>query len=82
MLRAGCAPAGGGRRDGPRPERQSRRLKSNGGQGFQPLTTTVGVEGRCRPNPGPASPRRGRRSPVSLDRHRGHRHLRGRSTPP
>ena len=33
--------------------------------------TTVGVEGRCRPNPGPAprrpSPRLGRSSPVSLD---------------
>ena len=43
--------AGGGRRVCPRPERQSRRSKSNGGQGFQPLTT-VGVEGRCRPNPG------------------------------
>ena len=41
---------GGGRRVCPRPERQSRRSKSNGGQGFQPLTT-VGVEGRCRPNP-------------------------------
>ena len=41
--------AGGGRCDSPRAEGQLRR--SNGGQEFQP-PTTVGVEGRCRPNPG------------------------------
>ena len=75
---AGGRRAGGRGGDGPRPERQLRRSKSNGGQGFQPLTT-VGVEERWRPSPGPAprrpAPRLGRSAPVSLDRHRGH-HLR------
>ena len=78
---AGADGVGGGRRDGPRLERQSRRSKSNGGQEFRALTT-VGVEGRCRRNPGTSafrpSPRPGRSSPVSPDHHRRHRHLRGR----
>ena len=38
----GMSTRGGGRRDGPRLERQSRRSKSNGGQEFRALTTVRG----------------------------------------